>query len=237
MNGPYDWDRYPLVPPGCKAIIYKAPAVRGTWASRGTNAWLLGPSKDHYQCNLFYVPKTWAYCILGSAELFPQHCQVPNLSPIEHLKALTAELAGETTKESKTTKGKALLKILHTHLDDLVRPSPAPTEQRVPTAPTTSPTLPLVLQRVSNSPAIMRMWDPMAKWNLIAVKQTHQQTTCNNTPGMVAVICRDTNIVLDKGTVMPAPRRLQEATPMPKPAPTVTFSLIPGRRHPIPRAR
>ena len=33
LNGPYNWDRFPLAPPGCKAIIYKAPAVRGSWAS------------------------------------------------------------------------------------------------------------------------------------------------------------------------------------------------------------
>jgi len=38
LNGPCNWDRYPLVPPGCKAIIYEAPAVRGSWASRGTDA-------------------------------------------------------------------------------------------------------------------------------------------------------------------------------------------------------
>ena len=74
----------------------KTPAVQGSWASQGTNEWLLGPSKDHYRSNLFYVPKTWAYRILGSGELFPQRCQVPILWLIEHLKALTAELAGET---------------------------------------------------------------------------------------------------------------------------------------------
>ena len=33
LNGPYNWDRYPLAPPGCKAIIYEAPAVRGLWVS------------------------------------------------------------------------------------------------------------------------------------------------------------------------------------------------------------
>ncbi len=27
LNGPYNWDRYPLVPPTCKAIIYEALAV------------------------------------------------------------------------------------------------------------------------------------------------------------------------------------------------------------------
>ena len=202
LSGPYDWGQYPLAPPGCKAIIYKAPTVQGSWALRGCMA---TGSIQHYQFNLFYVPETRAHPISGSAELFPQHCQVTNPSPIKHLKALTA---GKTTKASNTIKGKALLKILHTHLDKLVVPSPAPTEQRVPTAPTTSPTLPLALQRVSGSPAIMQTWDPTAKQNIIAAKQTHQQTTCNNTPGMVPAIRRDTHIALDKGAVMPTPRCL-----------------------------
>ena len=48
LTGPYDWNRYPLAPPGCKAIIYEAPVVCGSWASHGTDAWYLGPSKDHY---------------------------------------------------------------------------------------------------------------------------------------------------------------------------------------------
>jgi len=97
LNGPYDWNRYPLAPPGCKAIIYKVLAVRGSWVSRGTDMWYLGPSKDHYQCNLFYVPKTRAYSISGSGQLFPQHCQVPNLSWDEHLKALMEELTHSTS--------------------------------------------------------------------------------------------------------------------------------------------
>ncbi len=29
LNGPYNWNWYPLAPPGCKAVIYEAPAVRG----------------------------------------------------------------------------------------------------------------------------------------------------------------------------------------------------------------
>ena len=57
LNGPYIWGRYPLTLPGCKAIIYEAPTVRGLWALRNTDAWYLGPSKDHYRCNLYYVPE------------------------------------------------------------------------------------------------------------------------------------------------------------------------------------
>ena len=122
LNGPYDWGRYPLAPPGCKAVIYEAPEVRGLWAARGTDAWLLGPSKDHYRCNIYYVPETRAYRISGSAELFPQHCQLPNLTPHEHIEALTLELTNETRAAATTPTGKDLIKILRTHLDALLEP-------------------------------------------------------------------------------------------------------------------
>jgi hypothetical protein len=105
LNGLYNWDRYPLTPPGCKAIIYEEPAVQGSWESQGTDAWYLGPSKDHYQCNLYYIPETRAYRISGSSELFPRHCQVSNLSNMAHLKALTEELETATSLTVKTHKG------------------------------------------------------------------------------------------------------------------------------------
>ncbi len=76
IHGHYDWNRYPLAPPGCKAVIYKSPKSRGSWGSHSTDAWYVGPSLNHYQCNHFFVPKTRAYRISGSAELFSQHCQV-----------------------------------------------------------------------------------------------------------------------------------------------------------------
>jgi hypothetical protein len=112
LNGPYDWGRYPLAPIGCKAIIYEVPAVRGSWASGGTDTWYLGPSKDHYRCNLYYVPEMRAYRISGSAELFPQDCQVPNLSPKEHLRALTKELQTTAQSVKETPKGRAMIRTL-----------------------------------------------------------------------------------------------------------------------------
>jgi hypothetical protein len=61
LNGPYDWNQYPLSPLGCKAVVYKDGNTRGLWASQGVNGWYLGPSMDHYQCDLYYIPNTWAY--------------------------------------------------------------------------------------------------------------------------------------------------------------------------------
>ena len=109
LNGPYDWNRYPLAPLGCKAVVYKDSDTRGSWASRGVDGWYLGPSMDHYRCHTYYIPETRAYRISGSTELFPQHCQLPNLTPIQHLRALTKELADETVIASRTPQGRMLM--------------------------------------------------------------------------------------------------------------------------------
>jgi hypothetical protein len=77
LNRLYDWNQYPLAPLGCKAVVYKDGNTRGSWALQGVDGWYLGPSMDHYQCDLYYIPQTRAYQVLGSTELFPQHCQ-PN---------------------------------------------------------------------------------------------------------------------------------------------------------------
>jgi hypothetical protein len=88
LNGPYNWNRYSLTPLVCKAIVYKDGDTCGSWASRGVYAWYLGPSKDNYRCDNYYIIKTRAYWISGSTELFPQHCQLPDLTPHQHLEAM-----------------------------------------------------------------------------------------------------------------------------------------------------
>ena len=80
LNDPYNWNRYPLAPLGCKAVIYKDSNTRGSWASRSIDGWFLGPSMDHYRCSLFYIPKTQAYRISGLAELL----QLKSVELIRH---------------------------------------------------------------------------------------------------------------------------------------------------------
>ncbi len=118
LNGLYDWNRCPLTLLGCKAVVYKDGNTRGLWTSRGVDGWHLGPSLDHYRCDLFYIPKTQGYRTSGSAELFPQHCQLPNMSPHQHLRALTDELQDSTAAAAAamTSKGWCFLKLLQSNL-------------------------------------------------------------------------------------------------------------------------
>jgi hypothetical protein len=178
-------------------------------------------------------PKRRAYRVSGSAKLFPQHCQVPNLSRDEHLKALTEELQTKTTVAAGTTKGKALLKLLHIHLDALVSPTPATTEQRVTNiqSPAHNPEL-RKLQRVTNSPAIMHTRDPTAKRNLIKMTRTHWRHTQWNTPGDVPTIQRSPNNIPANNVLPTQPGRLLQITQENQIMPPVTFTPIPNRGHP-----
>jgi hypothetical protein len=92
LNGPYDWNRYPLVPLGCKAVVYKDNNMRGSWVSHGVDAFYLSPAAYHFRCNNYYIPETQDYRISGSTKLYPQHCQLPSMTPHQHFHTLTNEL-------------------------------------------------------------------------------------------------------------------------------------------------
>jgi hypothetical protein len=122
LNGPYDWNRDPLAPLGCKAIVYEDGNTRESWASRGMDAFYLGPAKDHYRCDNYYVPETRAYRISGSTELFPQHCQLPSLTPHQLFQALTDKLTEHTAQASNTSKGRRLLRLLALRVKNILNP-------------------------------------------------------------------------------------------------------------------
>jgi hypothetical protein len=97
---------------------------------------------------------------------------LPNLTPHEHIEALTLELTNETRVAASTPTGKDLIKMLRTHLDALLEPLITEQQQRV-IAPTMPPATDVPLQRVTNSPPIMQARNPTAKRSLLTTTRTH----------------------------------------------------------------
>ncbi len=50
LEGVHDFNPMQLAPPGTRAIVYEPMETRGTWAPRGSDAWYVGPAKQHYRC-------------------------------------------------------------------------------------------------------------------------------------------------------------------------------------------
>lgn len=200
LNGPYDWNRYPMAPLGCKAIIYEDGETRGSWGARGVDGWYLGPSKNHYRCDHYFIPETRAYRISGSTELFPQHCQLPNLTPMQHLRALAKEIEEETAKVASTPQGRELIKALRTNISKMINQPKEGEEQRVIMEQqqierdnqqrVIDDTPIITIPRVTNAPPIMKSRNPTSKRALKGTKRLHRRVTRNNTPGAVPPITR-----------------------------------------------
>jgi hypothetical protein len=155
---------------------------------------------DHYRCDLYFIPKTRAYRISGSTELFPQHCQLPNLSPHQHLRALTDKLAKSSEIARATPNGQRLIKLLQANIKKILNPSMALEDQRVRDGElreqqqrvideTPLVTVP-VMTRIMDAPPILQAQNPTAKRALRVTPCLHQRVTRNNTPSAVLAINR-----------------------------------------------
>jgi hypothetical protein len=140
---------------------------------------------------------------LQLTELFPQHCQVLNLTPHQHLLALTEELANVTTSAGTTAKGRALIKKLQVKIKHILTPQTSIAtpqaqqrvnwnEQRVRAEEQRvidqSPII--TVPRITNAPPIMRARNPTSKRALKSTPRIHARVTRNNTPGKLPAINR-----------------------------------------------
>jgi hypothetical protein len=224
IHGPYNWNQFLLAPPGCKAVIYKSPDSHGSWGSRGTNAWYVGPSLDHYCCNHYFVPNMQAYCISGSAESFPQHCQVPFLMWNEHLQEVSDKLV-TMLRELEPSKRKGVLTLINNKLSTAAPPTaphtltnrahkwllPASNPQCVPRlmppeqrgilpveqrVDTSNPNKNPTIVRITDAPPIITAPNPTTKGALKVAPHTHRRCMQNNRPGSFPLISHVRNGVV-----------------------------------------
>jgi hypothetical protein len=145
------------------------------------------PSKDHYRCNLYFIPETRAYCISGSTELFPQHCQIPCLTKHQHFWALTEELAEVVVEANVTPAGRRLIKTLQMKIKHALNLPDVQEEQRVREQEqrmareneqrVIDDTPILTIPHITDAPAIMQSRNPMAKCMLKNNPRVHRCVT------------------------------------------------------------
>ncbi len=148
--------------------------------------------------------------------MFPQHCQLPDMNPHKHLKALMEELVDATNVASNTPKGKQLLRMIAQKNDDLLHPTPPIDEQRVANderlarqkeeqrvineAPI------ITIPRITDLPPIVTSNNPTARWKLKETTRVHRRVTRNNTLGIMPRNVKPNN------TNITATRRLPQST-------------------------
>ena len=80
LFGVFDFNNTPLAPFGTKCVIHEKPSNRTSWATRGTDAWYIGPALERYRCVQCFDPKTRAIHISDTVQYFPQVVPLPKIT-------------------------------------------------------------------------------------------------------------------------------------------------------------
>ena len=81
LNGPFNFNRSPLAPPGTKFLVYEDPTNGRTWAPHSFGGWYIGIAIEHCRCYRVYIPATRAERIAQTVHYFllPALCQETHL--------------------------------------------------------------------------------------------------------------------------------------------------------------
>jgi hypothetical protein len=72
LNGNFDFNRTPLVPPGTRVVAHEKPDQRASWDPHGLDGYYLGPALDHYRCYQVHIPKKKGTRIVDTVESPPR---------------------------------------------------------------------------------------------------------------------------------------------------------------------
>ena len=243
LEGQFNFDRTPMAPVGTRALILLDPNKRNTWQSHAINAWHVGPAKQHYHNYHFFIPETKGYCI-------PKHTKMPAIEPgdtlrltaqdlikaiqtlskapidlnPQHMAALCqlADIFNSATQNDNSTTRSSQMQTMQTHASATRVNTHAPVP-RVNTPSTSA--------------------DPTASKTLLSQHHIHQRHTRNNMPmptwfeesrqGHQRIRRCDQHRQTSPIIHQPCPQNsisqyhskqlAQQATPPPKPAPTVNY--------------
>ena len=103
LFGEFDFNATPLAPPGTRVVAHNKPAVRGTWAPNGEDAWYIGPSLEHYRCVHCYFPSTRATRHSDTVEFFPSTLPFPKVSLTDFLRQAAGDIVHLLTNPPPST--------------------------------------------------------------------------------------------------------------------------------------
>jgi hypothetical protein len=92
LNGPFDFNKTPLAPPGTRVIVHITPDQRSNMAPHGVDGWYVGPSPEHYRCHKCYIPSTHRTRDALTVDWFPHHVPFPKVTNDEYLRQTATDM-------------------------------------------------------------------------------------------------------------------------------------------------
>ncbi|KAL9178273.1 hypothetical protein ACHAXT_001701 [Thalassiosira profunda] len=80
INGPFDYNKMPLAPMGCKVQIHEKADQRASWAFHSVDGWYLSTSPEHYRTHLCHVKSTRRNRLADTVQFFHKNITNPTLT-------------------------------------------------------------------------------------------------------------------------------------------------------------
>ena len=97
MNVPFDYNKIPLAPMGCKVQVHEKTDKRGTWAYHSVHGWYIATSSEHYRTHKCHIKATNNERFCDTVQFQHKHITNPTLSTADKLmQAIVA--CGNATK-------------------------------------------------------------------------------------------------------------------------------------------
>jgi hypothetical protein len=132
---------------------------------------------------------------LGASKRFPQHCQLPCLTPKQHFQAPAEEITKAINMDDMSPVKRGIIKTLQNRIEQALQQPKRQDLQRVSTQEqrVTADKQHITIPRLTNAPTIMQARKPTAKQALKSTPRIHRCTTRNNTPGQLPLITKRQN--------------------------------------------
>lgn len=85
LCGPFDYNKMPLAPLGCKVQAHEKADQRGSWAFHSVDGWYLGTSNEHYRTHICHVKDTRSDRLCDTVNFQHKSITNPTLSQADKL--------------------------------------------------------------------------------------------------------------------------------------------------------
>jgi hypothetical protein len=93
LNRPFDYNKMPLVPMGCKVQVHEKSDSCGTWAFHSIDGWYLSTSPEHYPTHRRHIKSTNSDRLSDTVVFQHKSITNPSLSPADKLMQAVAACA------------------------------------------------------------------------------------------------------------------------------------------------
>ena len=91
LNGPFDYNKMPLAPMGCKVQVHEKTDKRGTWSFHSVDGWYLATSPEHYRTHRCHIKSTRSERLSDTVHFHHKGITNPSLTEADKLMKAVAD--------------------------------------------------------------------------------------------------------------------------------------------------